>query len=87
MNKGTPIKCCPLCGHKIVVSDLFQYSRDYKVTKAGKLSKRYTVNDCGSMEVSVAGCENPECDANWGDGDFLVEDGKFVDFKYSVKNT
>ena len=47
---------CPLCGGKIVVSDLYQTSRDFEVRKGGKVSRRYTVTDCGSMEVSVAGC-------------------------------
>lgn len=46
---------CPLCGGKIVVSDLYQTSRDFEVRKGGKVSRRYTVTDCGSMEVSVAG--------------------------------
>ena len=47
---------CPLCGGKIVVSDLYQTSRDFEVRKGGKVSRRYTVTDCGPMEVSVAGC-------------------------------
>lgn len=47
---------CPLCGGKIVVSDLYQTSHDFEVRRGGKVSRRYTVTDCGSMEVSVAGC-------------------------------
>ena len=41
---------CPLCGGKIVVSDLYQTSRDFEVRKGGKVSRRYTVTDCGSRK-------------------------------------
>lgn len=73
---------CPLCGGKIIVSDLYQFSRDYEVRKGGKVSLRYTVCDCGSMEVSVAGCAN-QCGAYWeADGFYIGTDGKFYDQKY-----
>ena len=66
---GTERKKCPLCGGQIEVSDLYQYSRNYIVTKSGRLSKKYTVRDCGSMEASIAGCD---CGAYWEVGDFDV---------------
>ena len=73
---------CPLCGGKIVVSDLYQTSRDFEVRKGGKVSRRYTVTDCGSMEVSVAGCAD-RCGAYWdADSFYIGADGKFYDQKY-----
>lgn len=81
-DAGVRLKKCPKCGGKIEVSYLYQYSHEYKMTKSGRLSKRYVKRDCGSMEVAVAGCHT--CGANWGDGEFIIdEDGYFVDFKYS----
>ena len=65
---------CPLCGGKIVVSDLYQTSRDFEVRKGGKVSRRYTVTDCGSMEVSVAYWD--------ADSFYIGTDGKFYDQKY-----
>lgn len=83
MKNGTKRNCCPLCGGVIVVSALQQYSHDYKVLKNGKVSKRYTVRDCGSMEVSVAGCSNKECGAYWDADSFTIDmDGSFYDYKY-----
>mgnify|MGYP004644780257 FL=1 len=73
---------CPLCGGKIVVSDLYQTSRNFEVRKGGKVSQRYTVADCGSMEVSVAGCVD-RCGAYWdADSFYIGADGKFYDQKY-----
>ena len=85
MNLGTAIKCCPLCGGRIVVSDLYQYSLDYKMRKDGKIGKRRKYVDCGSMEVSLASCENYKtCDARWeAEGFFVEPDGTFIDYKYS----
>lgn len=77
---GTERKKCPLCGGQIEVSDLYQYSRNYKVTKRGRLSKKYTVRDCGSMEASIAGCD---CGAYWAVDEFdVTSEGRFIDYKY-----
>ena len=40
MRIETEIKCCPLCGGRIVVSDLYQYSLNYTMRKDGKIGKR-----------------------------------------------
>ena len=77
---GVRVKKCPLCGGEIEISFLFQYSHTYKLTKSGRISKRYAHKDNGSMEVAVAGCR---CGANWGEDDFDIdENGYFVDYKY-----
>lgn len=71
---------CPLCGGEIGISYLYQYSHDYKITKSGRVSKNYKTRDCGPMEVGVAFCD---CGANWGDGDFQIdENDHFIDLKY-----
>ena len=78
-------KVCPLCGGKIVVSDLYQISYNHTVTKSGKLSKKYSVSSPGSMEVSIAACENaPDgCKASWdADSFFIDEKDRFVDLQY-----
>ena len=81
-DTGVRINKCPRCGGKIEVSYLYQYSHDYKLTKSGKLSKRYTKRDCGPMEVAVVGCRS--CGADWGEEEFEIDrEGYFVDYKYS----
>ena len=52
------LKNCPVCGGKLTVSCLYQYSLDFVVTKSGKVSKRYKKCDGGSMECSNVSCEN-----------------------------
>lgn len=77
---NTVRKVCPLCGGRIKVGYFYQYSLDYTITKSGKLSKRYTKNEGGTMDVKNAYCES--CDAYWGDDDFDIIDGQFMDGKY-----
>lgn len=69
-SAGVRLKKCPKCGGEIEISFLNQYSYVHKLTKSGRISKRYTKEDNGTMEVSVAGCRT-------------CEDGYFWDFKYS----
>lgn len=85
MNKeaeGIQRSRCPLCGGRIVVSFLYQYSFDYIVGRKGRLRKTGRRRDGGPMEVAVAGCENEACDAYWDSDDFFLESGVFVDCKY-----
>lgn len=84
MNLGTVIKCCPRCGGRIVVSNLYQYSLNYTMRKDGKIGKRCTRGDDGAMDVSLASCENYKtCDARWEEEFFVEPDGTFYDYKYS----
>lgn len=74
---------CPQCGGAIIVSELYQYSLDYKVLKSGKLSKKYKRFDGGSMDCGIAFCEKL-CGAEWSSEDFYIdENGCFVDCKYT----
>lgn len=50
------------------------------MTKSGRVSKKYKIEECGDMEVSIASCD---CGANWECVDFLIdENGYFLDYKY-----
>ena len=51
MRIGMEIKCCPLCGGRIVVSNLYQYSLDYTMRKDGKIGKRYKRGDDGAVDA------------------------------------
>lgn len=74
---------CPQCGGAIIVSELYQYSFDYKVLKSGKLSKKYKRFDGGSMECHIASCEKL-CGAEWSSEDFLIDENEnFIDLKYT----
>ena len=73
---------CPLCGGKIIVSEYYQTSRDYKVLMNGKLSKRYIVTDAGPINSMTASCGS-FCGAYWEHEEFdISEDGMFYDKKY-----
>ena len=74
---------CPQCGGAIIVSELYQYSFDYKVLKSGKLSKKYKKFDGGSMECCIAFCEKL-CGAEWSSVDFFIDANEnFFDCKYT----
>lgn len=85
MKLGVKRNSCPLCGRRIIVSELCQYSLDYAVLKKpyGKLSKKYKRIDNGPTECMVAGCENPSCNAYWEVDKFYIDsDDCFIDEKY-----
>lgn len=78
------INCCPKCGNKIVVSELCQYTRDHIIGDRGKMLRKYTSNDNGYIDVSIASCTNPSCDVRWEDGEFTFDDDDyFIDLKYT----
>lgn len=53
---------CPCCGGTNLIFDsLYQYGRQYKVRKDGKLSKNYKRVDYGPMECAYIFCK----DCNW----------------------
>ena len=79
-TRGKQRKKCPLCGGEITVSEIFQYTHDYKLTKSGRLSKKYKVFDNGPDDACVAGCEYG---AHWEIGQFeITTEGYFIDYKY-----
>lgn len=85
MKLGVKRDCCPLCGGRIIVSDLCQYSFDYVVLKRpfGKLSKKGKKVDSGSINSMIAGCENTDCEAYWEENEFYIDSNDcFIDEKY-----
>lgn len=85
MKLGVKRDCCPLCGGRIIVSELYQYSLNYTVLKkpSGKLSKKHKKIDNGPIDCMVAGCDNKECNAYWEEDKFYIDsDDCFIDEKY-----
>ena len=81
-KQGKIRKKCPLCGGNIIVSELFQLSQNHKLTKSGKLSKRYTQTDAMPEDISLASCSS-NCGASWEVDDFTITpEGYFLDLKY-----
>lgn len=73
---------CPICGGEIVISALYQVSHNYKLTKSGEMSKKYTVSKEGAEEAMIAGCASG-CGAAWEEGEFdITGSGYFIDYKY-----
>lgn len=70
---------CPICGEEdtLIVSFLYQFSKDYKVTKKGCVSKKYTIDNNHSMETSILVCKNG-CDVNDLDWDYDLKTRKLT---------
>ena len=62
---------CPVCGGVIFISEYYNFSRDYQVTRKGILSKRYTKTQPGPMEVVTACCK--DCGEYWDADGVIVE--------------
>lgn len=88
MKTGKAIKCCPLCGGRIVVSVLYQCSLDYVMRQDGTIGNRCKRGKSGPMDASIAACENYRaCDARWEVDEFFVDsDRRFWDYKYSKED-
>lgn len=85
MKLGVKRDRCPMCGGKIIVSELCQYSMEYVVREKpfGKISKKAKKVDNGPIDCIVAGCNNPYCEAYWEEGKFYIDsDDCFIDEKY-----
>ena len=88
MKTGKAIKCCPLCGGRIVVSVLYQCSLDYVMRQDGTIGNRCKRGKSGPMDASIAACENYRaCDARREVDDFCVDsDRRFLYYKYSKED-
>lgn len=51
---------CPICGceNTLFVSYLYQYSHNCKINKDGSISRKYTIDYQGPMEIAMLCCEN-----------------------------
>ena len=54
---------CPFCGGELEYSELYQYTKAYRILKNGKISKvvKYK-EDNGSMGCGLISCSNPDCE-------------------------
>ena len=57
---------CPLCGGKLYLDSLCQYSVIRTITKNGRISKNYKTMDHGSMEAVALYCENQDFRTDYG---------------------
>ena len=71
MKEWKQMKVCPICGGHLVVNDFYTLSRDYRITKKGVLSKKYSVSDPGPIDCTTANCL--DCGASWDAGHVAVE--------------
>ena len=69
MGEWEQVKCCPVCGGGLIISEYFMLSHDYRITKKGKLSKKWSATDPGPMECTTAYCM--DCRTYW-DGDHVA---------------
>lgn len=86
---GVIRKKCPLCGGKIIVSDLYQVSYDYFIRQDGTISKTHKTSSPMTMDASIAACEHTpdNCKAEWDCDSFFIDArGRFVDCKYRADN-
>jgi hypothetical protein len=68
------VKKCPACGGKLIVSDFYSFSRDYKITRRGVLSSRSSKSVESSIDCTTASCV--DCGAEWEQGEVMILDGK-----------
>lgn len=72
MKEWKQVTCCPYCGGRLIVSDHYSFTRDYRVTKKGTMSSRYTVSAAGYIDCTTASCL--ECKAVF-DSDMVAIEG------------
>lgn len=70
---------CPECECEdtLFVSYLYQYSRNHKITKDGKLSKNYKNGEEGPMDCAMLCCTNG-CEINESVDWYIDEDNNLI---------
>ena len=75
LKQWKPVTRCPYCSGELVVSIFYSLSHDYRITKKGVISRRYSVSDLGSMDCITAFCRG--CERSFDNSQVAVEnDGK-----------
>lgn len=75
MSEWKQVTKCPYCGGRLIAHEFHSLSHDYKVTTKGRLSKRYTLSNRGSIGAWNVSCS--KCETVWED-DEIVIDGDIV---------
>lgn len=76
MGYWIQITCCPYCGGKVLVSIHFGVTHDFAITKAGVLSRRYTVSPPGPLDCITAHCQ--DCGKTWDSNQMVVDQDNTV---------
>lgn len=71
MKKWVKVKKCPYCGGELILSEFYTFTLDFRITKKGKLSKRFTRSDAGPIDCMTAYCDR--CNSNWDATQVCVE--------------
>lgn len=56
MKQWKRVTSCPFCGGELEISEHYVFSRDYKITKKGLISKKYTLSSEGPMDCVTGFC-------------------------------
>ena len=56
MKSWKRVNRCHYCGGELEISDHYVFSRDYRITKSGVLSKKFKLSDPGPMDCTTGYC-------------------------------
>lgn len=71
MSEWKQVTSCPLCGGRLMVSEFCTSSRNRRITKKGKLSKRWASTPPEGIDCTTASCL--DCNAAWDADHVFVE--------------
>ena len=76
--------CCPYCGGELEVESYYSFSRNYRITKKGVLSKNYKISSAAPLHCVTAFCLKckhlfEEDDVEFTEGDILFLRVKIVE--------
>lgn len=72
MRDWNRVTCCPRCGGELEISFYYTFSRDYKITKEGVLSKKFKKSAYGPLHCETAFCNT--CETSFGEDEVTIED-------------
>lgn len=76
MSEWEKVTHCPHCGGPLTISVYYSFSRDYKITRKGVLSKRSSLVDGGLIDCITAFCS--QCQTAWDSDHVCVESDNTV---------
>lgn len=75
--------CCPYCGGELEISSYFTFSRDYRITKSGVLSKKYKKSKPGPLHCETGYCYG--CERAFAEDEINISDDGTVFIRYEEK--
>lgn len=74
MAEWKRVTCCPYCGGELEISFYYTFSRDYKITKEGVLSKKFKQSEPGPLHCETGYCYG--CERSFGEDEIdILDDG------------